>query len=174
MDRTDSPDARLRIRTSRLRVNGFQVADLLAVAYVLRIARPSNLRARGQLLAFLSVFATACSYPSLAPGAKDVTVTTHAPPSSCERIATIRGGAGTTWPPPPSVEAWPEEAGDKLLGYAMNDLRNRAAAVGANYVHRSEPTLTRDGLYGDTIRYGEYAGFAYRCPRQADAGPARP
>ncbi|MBX3187166.1 MAG: DUF4156 domain-containing protein [Labilithrix sp.] len=112
--------------------------------------------------ALLSVCALACSYPALAPIAHDVTVTTLPPPPSCEHIASIRGRAGTGWPP---AETFPEPSSytDRplLLGYAMNDLRNRAAAVGANYVHRSEPTLSAP--WG-SITIAEYAGFAYRCP----------
>jgi hypothetical protein len=45
----------------------------------------------------------------------------------------------------------------------MNDLRNNAAAVGANYVQRSEPTLS----WGTRVT-AEYAGVAYVCPRDKE------
>ena len=111
------------------------------------------------LLAPLLVSALACRYPGLAPNAQNVAVTILPPSPSCERIAYIRGRAGSTWPP---SELYPEphQNGRDLLPYAMNDLRNRAVEVGANYVQRSEPTLSAP--WG-TITHAEYAGVAYRC-----------
>lgn len=50
-----------------------------------------------------------------------------------------------------------------LLTYAMNDLRNNAAAHGADYVHRSEPTLA--GVATGKVTTAAYAGVAYRCRR---------
>jgi hypothetical protein len=113
---------------------------------------------RGVMLVLLSVCALACNYPALAPMAHDVTVTILPPPPSCERIASIRGRAGTEWPP---AETYPEpHQSAALTTYAMNDLRNNAAAVGANYVQRSEPTLS----WGTRVT-AEYAGVAYLCPK---------
>lgn len=135
--------------------------DLLEAAAGPRIASPATVpttSTRGVMLVLLSVCALACHYPALAPMAHDVTVTILPPPPSCERIASIRGRAGTEWPPAENLRE-PHHT-YALTTYAMNDLRNRAAAVGANYVQRSEPTLS----WG-TRATAEYAGVAYLCAK---------
>jgi hypothetical protein len=100
--------------------------------------------------------AMGCNRPALDPTARQVTVTMLPPASMCERVADVRGRAGSQWETHPL--ALQEGA---LLTYAMNDLRNNAAAQGANFVHRSEPTLSAP--WG-RITTAEYAGVAYRCP----------
>jgi hypothetical protein len=117
---------------------------------------------RAVFLGPLLVSALACRYPGLGPNAHAVDVTTLPPPASCTRVADIRGRAGTTWPPAelfPEPPIEPQNSND-LLRYAMNDLRNRAADLGANYVQRSAPTLSAP--WGRTT-HAAYAGVAYRC-----------
>jgi hypothetical protein len=114
---------------------------------------------RAVWLAPLLVSPLACRYPGLAPKAQYVVVSIRPPPPGCRRIADIRGRAGTTWPPSETFRDR-DDSGVALLSYAMNDLRNRAADVGASYVQRSDPTLTAP--WG-TITHAEYAGVAYRC-----------
>ncbi len=88
-----------------------------------------------------------------------MTVTILPPPATCERVALIEGRAGSQW------ETHPLAIQDgALLTYAMNDLRNRASSVGANYVQRSEPTLSAP--WG-RITSAAYAGVAYRCATEA-------
>jgi hypothetical protein len=96
-----------------------------------------------------------CNRPALSPSAERVTVSMTAPHASCARVADVRGRAGSQW------ESHPLAVQDgALLSYAMNDLRNNAAMHGADYVHRSEPTLSAP--WG-RITTAEYAGVAYRC-----------
>lgn len=84
-----------------------------------------------------------------------VGVSTSAPPPACERVADVRGRAGGVIEG--SILGLDEKG---LAAYALNDLRNEAAAHGADFVRRSEPTFSAP--YGH-VTHAEYAGYAYRC-----------
>jgi hypothetical protein len=95
---------------------------------------------------------TACVRASVSEMGARITVVDTPMSQDCEVVGEVRGqsgGAGGVY-----------LADEKLIEYAYNDLRNRAADLGATHVHAGEPTL--DELDGVTHR-GIVDGTAYRC-----------
>jgi hypothetical protein len=115
---------------------------------------PRNLRT--VLLALTSTALFACSTPALSPAAAHVAVTRNAPPSSCATVGYLVGEGGGTF-----GGGW--ISNDQLIEYAMNDLRNKAAAQGANYVQSDPPQL---GSGRGTTTTATITGTAYRCAVQ--------
>jgi hypothetical protein len=105
------------------------------------------------VIAVLSTTALACSTPALSPQAAHVAVARSAPPPSCTTVAYLVGEGGGTF-----GGKW--IANDQLIEYAMNDLRNKAAARGANYVQSDPPQL---GNGHGTTTTATITGTAYRC-----------
>jgi hypothetical protein len=105
------------------------------------------------LAVFASTTALACSTPALSPQAARVAVTRNAPPSTCSPLGYIVGEGGGTF-----GGAW--ISNDQLIEYAMNDLRNKAAEHGANYVQSDPPQL---GNGKGTTTTATITGTAYRC-----------
>lgn len=95
----------------------------------------------------------ACSTPALHPAAAHVAVTRNPPPPSCTSVAYIVGEGGGTF-----GGGW--ISNDQLLEYALNDLRNKAAERGANYVQSDPPQL---GNGKGTTTTATITGTAYRC-----------
>lgn len=62
-------------------------------------------------------------------------------------------------------------ANEDLVEYAMNDLRNEAAQLGANYVQHDPPQM---GHGGGTTTTVTISGTAYRCPNPPHAAAVRP
>jgi hypothetical protein len=79
-------------------------------------------------------------------------------PSSCQSLGFIvgkGGGFGGAW-----------MSNDALIEAAMNDLRNKAAALGANYIKHDPPQLGVAGGGGSTATStATISGSAYRCAR---------
>jgi hypothetical protein len=88
-----------------------------------------------------------------------VAVASAAPPPQCEFVGEVRGSAGGV------IEGSILGLDEKGLSrYAINDLRNAAATLGADFVYRSEPTFSSP--YGH-VTHADYNGYAYRCaPRR--------
>jgi hypothetical protein len=95
----------------------------------------------------------ACSTPALSPAAAHVAVTRNPPPSSCTTVAYLVGEGGGTF-------GGACISNDDLINYALNDLRNKAAARGANYVQSDAPQL---GNGKGTTTTATITGTAYRC-----------
>ncbi len=54
---------------------------------------------------------------------------------------------------------------EKLMEYASNDLRNKAAKKGATHVVTSTHQMGQTGSqYGSTTSTSTFSGIAYRCP----------
>jgi hypothetical protein len=107
-------------------------------------------------LFFIAIVPTtllACSTPALSPAAAHVTVTRNAPPPTCTTVGYIVGEGGGTF-----GGSW--ISNDDLINYAMNDLRNKAAERGANYVQSDPPQL---GNGKGTTTTVTMTGTAYRC-----------
>ena len=68
-----------------------------------------------------------CAAKPLKTGADRVFVTRHPPPENCRFLGEVRGSQGNFW----TAEFTSDEA---LLAGARNELRNRAAALGADHV----------------------------------------
>jgi hypothetical protein len=105
------------------------------------------------VFAFGSILLPSCSTPALSPGAARVTVTRNPAPTSCSTVAYLVGEGGGTF-----GGAW--ISNDHLIEYAMNDLRNKAAERGANYVQSDAPQL---GSGKGTTTTVTITGTAYRC-----------
>jgi hypothetical protein len=106
----------------------------------------------------LSTTALACSTPALSAQAAHVAVARSAPPSSCSTVAYLVGEGGGTF-----GGGWIRN--DQLIEYAMNDLRNKAAERGANYVQSDPPQL---GTGKGTTTTVTITGTAYRCASATD------
>ena len=105
----------------------------------------------------------ACSTPSLQAGSK-VVAGMHPPGPECENLGTVIGNGGGSF-----GGGW--ISNDQLSQYAINDARNKAAALGANYMEVTTPQLGTGGLSTTTATE---MGIAYKCPPSAlphpDAG----
>jgi hypothetical protein len=97
----------------------------------------------------------ACSTPSLSPDAAKVVASRRPPPPECETVKYIVGEGGGTF-----GGGWVKN--EDLIEYAMNDLRNKAADIGANYVEHDPPQL---GSGKGTTTTVTISGTAYRCKR---------
>jgi hypothetical protein len=107
----------------------------------------------GVVFTALSTTALACSTPALSPQGAHVAVTRNAPPPSCSPVGYLVGEGGGTF-----GGKW--ISNDQLIDYAMNDLRNKAANQGANYVQSDPPQL---GNGNGTTTTVTVTGTAYRC-----------
>lgn len=107
---------------------------------------------------------TACSTAALSPRGAKVVATRNAPEKSCVAIKYIVGHGGGTF-------GGGMIANDDLVDYAMNDLRNKAAKVGADYVQHDPPQMG----HGDgTTTTVTISGTAYKCGESsASAAQAR-
>ncbi|MBX3231526.1 MAG: DUF4156 domain-containing protein [Labilithrix sp.] len=112
---------------------------------------------RLELMPLMLVALAGCHRPALTPAGAAVVASTSPPAPSCERLADVHGRAG-------GVIEGSIVGLDKpgLAAYALNDLRNAAAAQGADYVYRSEPTFSAP--YGH-VTLADYNGYAYRCAK---------
>jgi hypothetical protein len=104
----------------------------------------------------LSAGAIGCSTPALSPQASRVAVARTPPPSACATVGYLVGEGGGTF-----GGAW--ISNDQLIEYAMNDLRNKAAERGADYVMSDPPQL---GSARGTTSTVTITGTAYRCPAE--------
>ncbi|WP_394840139.1 DUF4156 domain-containing protein [Pendulispora rubella] len=96
----------------------------------------------------------ACASTSLSGEGARVTVVRSAPPPNCTEVAQLVGHGGGSF-------GGRGISNDKLIEYAQNDLRNKAAERGANYVQQDPPTL---GQHEGTTSTATISGTAYRCP----------
>ncbi len=108
--------------------------------------------------AILAILATAfalpgCATEALSPEGAHVAVTRNPPTPDCTPAGYIVGEGGGTF-----GGKWLKN--DSLIEYAMNDLRNKAAQLGANYVQSDPPTL---GEGHGTTTTATVTGTAYRC-----------
>jgi uncharacterized protein YbjQ (UPF0145 family) len=100
-----------------------------------------------------------CSTPSLSSRGAKVVATRNAPEKTCTAIKYIVGHGGGTF-------GGGMIRNDDLVEYAMNDLRNKAAEVGADYIQHDPPQMG----HGDgTTTTVTISGTAYKC---GDAAPA--
>ena len=105
------------------------------------------------LFALSPALLPACSTPALSPAAAHVAVTRNPPPATCTTVAYLVGEGGGTF-----GGGW--ISNDQLLEYALNDLRNKAAQRGANYVQSDPPQL---GNGKGTTTTVTITGTGYKC-----------
>ncbi len=101
----------------------------------------------------LALSSAGCATSALSPRGAQVAATRNPPPADCVAVKYIVGKGGGTF-----GGKW--IANDDLVEYAMNDLRNQAAKVGANYVQHDPPQL---GNGNGTTTTATIPGTAYRC-----------
>lgn len=104
-------------------------------------------------VAAVALFATGCSTPALSPQGASVAVSRNPAPATCTSVGYIVGEGGGTF-----GGGW--VSNDDLVSYAMNDLRNKAANLGATYVQSDPPQL---GSGKGTTTTVTITGTAYRC-----------
>jgi hypothetical protein len=97
---------------------------------------------------------TACMTTSELTGAGARVVTIYNPPTGqCQMLGTVTGQGGGAF-------GGAYISNDDLINYAMNDMRNKAAAMGATHVQSSPPQL---GQADGTTTTATVIGTAYWC-----------
>jgi hypothetical protein len=98
--------------------------------------------------------APACMTTAELTGGGAQVVTIYNPPAGqCQMLGTVTGQGGGAF-----GGAW--ISNDDLINYAMNDMRNKAAAMGATHVQASPPQL---GQADGTTTTASVVGTAYLC-----------
>jgi hypothetical protein len=110
--------------------------------------------ALGLALLSIFVFCIGCNTPDLSSEGAKVTVSPDAPRPECVEIKYVVGRGGGTF-------GGEYITNEDLIEYAMNDLRNEAAELGANYVRHDPPTL---GDGDGTTTTATVSGMAFKCP----------
>ncbi|HEY2511185.1 MAG TPA: DUF4156 domain-containing protein [Polyangiaceae bacterium] len=106
--------------------------------------------------AVLSLSASGCARkPALSPEGAQVDVSRQSPAAGCQSRGEVVGESGGS-----GIGGGRWVANDKLIAYAMSDVRNRASAAGANYVQIDPPQL---GSSHGTTSTVTITGAAYRC-----------
>src|SRR5215471_3622041 len=98
-----------------------------------------------------------CMAASLSDEGALVAVSRNPAPAGCAPAGYVTGEGGGTF-------GGEYISNDDLIGYAMNDLRNKAAERGANYIQQDPPQL---GSGRGTTTTVTITGTAYRCPVKA-------
>ena len=106
------------------------------------------------LLVVASVMA-ACAATQLRPEAQRVIASRNPPPQGCKFLGSVVGSQGGFW-------TGGLTSNQNLAEGSMNDLRNRAAAIGANYVQIEDSRAGSAGEAGKTDV--TWNGNAYSCP----------
>ncbi len=111
---------------------------------------------------------TSCKTSHLSGGGAQVATSQSAPidsgwdPESCKSLGYIVGRGGGAF-----GGGW--ISNDQLIEYAMNDLRNKASELGANFVQHDTPTMGQAGSdNGSTTSTATVSGTAYLCEQKAD------
>lgn len=117
-------------------------------------------------LAFTLGLTNCGTYQELSPGARSVTATTTRPVGhSCKSLGNLTGKGGGA--------SGGYVSNESLIEYAVNDLRNQAASLGATHVVYSAPTM--GGNQGTTTS-AMVIGEALLCEpgNEAKSAPAKP
>jgi len=118
----------------------------------------------GYLVLFGLLFLAGCRTADLSGPGAQVATSPSAPvdhgyvPSSCKSLGYIVGRGGGSF-------SGSFLTNESLIEYAMNDLRNQAAELGANYVQHDTPQLGVPGGDGATST-ATVSGTAYFCSRR--------
>jgi hypothetical protein len=126
------------------------------------------------LVVVCAVGALGCRTADLSGAGAKVAVARQAPadygfkPDQCKMVAHVIGRGGGAL-----GGAW--VSNDKLVEYAMNDVRNQAAAKGANYVQTDAPDLQYSGdKNGVAATSATVSGTAFQCAGAGLAVAAAP
>jgi hypothetical protein len=116
-----------------------------------------SMASRIALITFMAVAASACSTAALSPEGARVTATRNPAPAGCKPLGYIVGQGGGTF-------GGGMVSNESLIEYAMNDLRNKAAELGGNYLQHDPPTL---GQGDGTTTTATITGTAYACAAES-------
>ena len=111
-----------------------------------------------------------CAATALRPGAERVMVTRLPPPSECKFVGTLVGEQGGSL-------TGPFTSNKRLAQGAMNDMKNQAKEMGANYVLLETTTAgntisgRRSGMSGGQTDV-THMGNAFVCPAAPASTPA--
>ena len=131
------------------------LSNRLTSRHLVGIAAVGCLVAVGMLVA-------SCKTARLTEAGAQVAASPNPPVPGCQPLGSLTGKAGG------DAGAYISE--QDLTTYALNDLRNQAANLGANYVQHSPPAKEATG---STVTSISFAGTAYRCPAQSFSQPAQ-
>lgn len=110
------------------------------------------------LIAFLMTFLVSCAATEINPGADKVLATKQPAPKGCKFLGTVVGEQGGSL-----TGYW--TSNKKLAQGAINDLKNKAQAMGANYVALENTQAgNTGGRYGGGQTDVTHMGNAYKCP----------
>jgi hypothetical protein len=120
-------------------------------------------------VALLAVTLLACSTAELSKKGADVITSQSAPvdsgydPKTCKHLGFVIGNGGGAF-----GGAW--ISNENLVQYAMNDLRNKAAQLGANFVQHDTPQMGVSGdNKGTNTTTATVSGNAYFCSGEKGA-----
>lgn len=105
------------------------------------------------LVTTVTLLSVACATAKLTSGGARVAVANDPQVVECENLGPVVGTGG-------GALLGGYVPNDKLVTYAMNDARNKAAALGATHITLSAPQL--GGMEGTTTT-ATVSGVAYRC-----------
>ena len=109
-------------------------------------------------LALVVVLQTGCSTAKLSAGGGSVEMVQHMDRKDCTNLGPVFGKGGGSF-----GGAWISD--EKLMEYATNDLRNKAAEKGATHVVFSTHQMGQtNGQYGGSTSTATLTGIAYKCP----------
>ena len=108
------------------------------------------------------VLCLSCAATSLNPGAERVVVGNQPPPAACRFVGTVVGEQGGAW-----SGYWTSNR--NLAQGALNELRNEAQALGANYVLIISTTAGQTGagnVASASLHQTDvtHTASAYKCP----------
>jgi len=113
---------------------------------------------------------TGCKTAEISAAGRDVLLGLSAPTdmgfdkSQCRPLGTVIGKGGGSF-------GGAFLSNEKLIEYAMNDLRNEAALLGANVVHHSPPQMGMSGGEGTDVSSANITGTAYLCEGEIGVSP---
>ncbi len=103
------------------------------------------------------LFFVSCSTAELSGGGANVEYVMDKPEGDCKNLGPVFGKGG-------GVFGGAYIADEKLMEYAMNDLRNKAAAKGATHVlSKGHQMGGSGGQYGGSTSTSTIQGIAYKC-----------
>lgn len=103
------------------------------------------------------LFITGCSTAELNDSGKNVEVVYEKPNKKCKNLGPVFGKGGGSF-----GGGWISD--EKLMEFAINDIRNKAAAKGASHVVvKNHQMGNTSGKYGGTTSTATFSGLALRC-----------
>lgn len=120
---------------------------------------------RMNCLGLLFLALTGCATAEVNTAGAQVALTPNAPDAKCQSLGTVFGQGG-------GALGGAYIANAELMQYAINDARNKAAALGATHLQTTPPQFGTAGQGVTTT--ATVMGYAFRCPADGQPGAAAP